>query len=194
MSKGEQHKDDPGNGEEISFEEFIDEDNAAGQVDLSAKVKKLKAQLSACQKEKQDNLLGWQRSRADYANLQNDFDKRKQSFVKLGTEAVVVDLLSVIDSFRLAFADPSWSSAPADWRTGIERVCQQLITALEQHGLARIEAEGKPFNPVYHESVGFIPTDSADNDQVVLEVVKDGYLLDDKVIRAAQVKIGMFKQ
>lgn len=69
---------------------------------------------------------------------------------------------------------------------GIELIRQQLLDVLEQHGLKRIEALGKQFDPYLHEAIDTVKGEK--EGEVVEELIK-GYMLNDKVIRPAKVKV-----
>ncbi len=175
-------------------EEFIDlEEN--GDDKIEDKIKKLKQDLKACQKEKQDNLLGWQRAQADYVNLKNETEKKRLETAKFASERVIIDLLPVLDSFQMAFSDQeAWNNTPENWRLGIEYIHNQLENILTDHGLKKINALGQDFNPNEHESAGTIKTDKKEEDHKVLEIIKNGFIFRGKIIRPALVKIGSFEK
>ncbi len=162
-----------------------DEDNA-GQI-----IKSLREKLKVSQAERQTYLEGWQRSKADYVNLKKTAEQERQDVGRYATEKVIHDFLNVSDSFDMAFANKTaWEEVPENWRKGVEYIYSQLQSALKGQGLQEIEALGKPFDPKYHHAVSTIPTPEEKEDQVVLEVMKKGYMLQDKIIRPAQVKVG----
>ncbi len=76
----------------------------------------------------------------------------------------------------------------------MEYIHQQLVSFLNDHGVKKIEAEGKNFDPIFHESVGTIDVAEENLDHKILTTIKPGYLLNGKVIRPAQVKVGIFKR
>ena len=71
---------------------------------------------------------------------------------------------------------------------GYEMIYKQLMTVLEKEGVVKIDAVGKPFDPNYHQAVMRVASDEYDND-VVVEVLQEGYLLGDKTLRPAMVKV-----
>jgi len=189
------NKKDKINDEEIiADEDFVDLDEDRVR-DNGDKIRQLKEKLALCQKEKQDHLLGWQRAQADYVNLKNETEKRQVAMAKFASEKVLIDLLPVFDSFKMAFADKeAWEKTPANWRQGIEYIYNQLESTLADHGLKKIEALGQAFNPNEHQSVGTISTDKKTDDHKVLEVIKDGFTFHEKIIRPALVKIGSLEK
>lgn len=182
MDERDIHNDE----EELVFEE----DREGVLPDANAKLEKLKAKLAACQKEREEYLNGWQRARADFANVKRDEDARRVETVKNAKEQVFLDILPVLDSFDMAFGNKTaWESVAADWRKGVEYIHAQLLSSLEKNGITVIDPLGLPFNHYEHMSVENIPAESPDTHDTVASVIQKGYRLYDKVIRPAQVKV-----
>src|SRR3989344_3592832 len=79
--------------------------NEDGEEDLKKTLKKFRADLKACQKEKSEYLTGWQKERADFANYKKQEDDRKANFSESMRERILTRFLSVMDSFNMAFAN-----------------------------------------------------------------------------------------
>ncbi len=190
MKNEDQNKDS-----QIPEEDIVLEKDEEMTDRLNPESKQLRAKLKASITEAKENLAGWQRSKADYINLKNEFQRKQVDLFQLASERVIGDLLPALDSFTMAFADRiAWEKTPVNWRVGIENIHNQLLAILADHGVSRLDVLGKDFDPTRHESVGFINTDQASDDHKVLAVVKDGYELNGKIIRPAQVKIGQINQ
>ena len=71
---------------------------------------------------------------------------------------------------------------------GYAMIYKQLMDVLAKEGVTKIEAVGKPFDPNYHQAVMRVPSDEYEDDTVV-EVLQEGYLLGDKTLRPAMVKV-----
>lgn len=183
------------NEEEIQEEELTFEEDREGTLpDAQEKIDKLKQKLAACQKEREEYLNGWQRARADFANVKRDEDSRRIETVKNAKEQVFLDILPVLDSFDMAFSNKeAWESVAADWRKGVEYIYAQLISSLERNGITPIDPLGAPFNHHEHMSVENVPTQSREADETVSMVIQKGYRLHDKVIRPARVKIFQYE-
>lgn len=181
-------------------EDFVDEDfelEETEEIDLqqSDKLKKLRTELKTCQSEKQEFLSGWQRSKADYVNLKNEFERKKMEISKFSNENILRDLLAVADSFNMAFADKeSWEKTPENWRKGVEYIYNQFENTLKSYGIKKIDALGQIFDPAIHEAIEEIEVDNKDEDNKVIMVAKEGYKLHEKILRASQVKVGHFKK
>ena len=152
-------------------------------------LQELAQKLEECEKLKEEYLNGWQRERAGFLNYQKDVNNRMEEITKMANEGLIRELLNVLDSF-----DISVNSLKVEGLTpteknivrGIELIRQQLLDVLEQHGLKRIEALGKQFDPYLHEAIDTVKGEK--EGEVVEELIK-GYVLNDKVIRPAKVKV-----
>lgn len=165
-----------------------------GAVDYVGKIKKLKKELAACQKEKGEYLAGWQRAKADYLNLKKEEAERREEVGKYAKADVLNDLIMLADSFEMAFANKeAWSGLPENWRKGVEYIHNQLLVVFRDHGLEELNPQGEMFDPARDQSVGAIATDKQAEEGRVLEVVKKGYRLNGKILRPAQVRIGEYK-
>jgi molecular chaperone GrpE len=151
---------------------------------VTGKLDILRDKLKTCETEKSEYLLGWQRERADFANWKKETSAKIIEERKYLIGRVIEDLIPVLDSMEKA---KSWSADLGFVQTQMEQV-------LAAHGLARYGDKGEKFDPSLHEGVGEIDVERREDDHKILEIVSPGYRLGDKVIKAAQVKIGNFKQ
>jgi molecular chaperone GrpE len=177
-------------------EDIIDNKITADEDDTSLieKIRKLKAELKVCHKEKQEYLTGWQRAKADYLNLKKEEATQRTEIHKYAKADMLNDLIRLADSFEMAFANKTvWETAPENWRKGVEYIHSQLLIVFRDHGLEEINPLNEVFDPARDESIGTIETSKAGDENKILEVVKRGYRLNDKVIRPAQVRIGKVK-
>lgn len=138
------------------------------------------------QDKTQEYLNNWKRAEADLANYRKDEAQRVQSLLKYGSESVVKEFVDVIDNFDIALkhAPPDVS---ASWLEGLKQVNKQFLEVLKKHGVEKIEAVGKPFDPVLHEVIETVPGEGESH--MVFEELRAGYTMHDKVIRPARVKI-----
>ena len=155
---------------------YIDEEDAGG---VDKKVKKIKDQLKACEKERGEYLAGWQRAKADYINLQREHEKKIADYFKFANEGLILEILPILDSFEAAVKNGG--------DKGIEQLYNQLLGVLKNNGLESIKALGEKFNPELHEVIETIKSDKGEN--VVVEEIQKGYKLHNKAIRPSKVKI-----
>jgi len=152
-------------------------------------LKKLREKLKACEMEKKEYLDGWQRMRADFANIKKDEETRRGEMIKFAAEGLVDDLLPVLDSFAMAFGNKeAWEKVDANWRKGVEYIYAQMYSVLESRGLTEIGKVGEQTDPRLHIAIEEIPATTEKEAGTVSEVIQKGYRLHSKVIRPAKVK------
>lgn len=165
--------------------------------ELSGKdqVKALREKIKELEKEKTEYLDGWQRARADYANLQKTAEEDKKRFKSLFAEKFVEDLIPVIDSFSMAMANKeAWEKVDASWRTGVEYIYNQLMSALESHDLKSFGAIGETFDPNLHEAVNEEETENKKADHTIAKVIQKGFMIGETILRPARVTVFVMKK
>lgn len=173
--------------DDVVFEESTEEGAA---LSAAQKVKKLQEQIKDLQKEKQEYLDGWQRARADYANLQKTTDEDKKRVRSIIEEDFIGELIPVVDSFLMAMSNKeAWEKVDPAWRTGVEYIYQQLMNTLESHGLSIFGQIGESFDPIKHEAVTEEATDDTSKDHTIAKVVQKGFLFKDNIVRPARVVV-----
>lgn len=124
----------------------------------------------------------WKRALADYQNLEKRTREEKEAWVKLANSSLFLKLLPVLDSLdKLAKLDKFAGDEH------LNLVLKQFRDVLTEQGIKKIEVMGKKFNPAEMECVETIEGEKEDE---VLEEVRSGYYLYDKVLRVALVKVG----
>lgn len=177
--------------DDVTFETELDADNAKDPTEI---IKSLKEKLKTSQKERQEYLAGWQRTKADYANARKDEERFRAEFVKFSKEDVIRDILPSLDSFHSAFGNKAaWEKVDLNWRMGVQYIYSQLVTALEKNGIALIEPKvGEPFDTIMHESVATVPTSIQTENHTIADVVQKGYSLHGKIVQPAKVRVAEY--
>jgi len=137
-------------------------------------------------KESQDKML---RNQADLENTRKRIDREKQEFIKFANEGMVLDLLNVLDDLERSvnLAENSKEDLPA-FLKGVEMILAHLYEMLKEYGVKPIEAEGKIFDPHYHEAL--MQAENKDlPEHTIVEVLQKGYLIHERVLRTAKVKV-----
>lgn len=161
--------------------EIINDDES-----LKDKFKKLKSDLSVCQKEKEEYLAGWQRAKADFINYKKDGEKTKEEFAKFATQNLLYEMLCVLDSVEMAQKHKE--------SEGVREIKGQFLEVLRKYGVEEIDAgHGVRFNPMEHESVTDESVDVEDLDGAIVEELQKGYKLFNRVLRPSKVKVGTYK-
>jgi molecular chaperone GrpE len=143
------------------------------------------------------------RKAADFENFRKRMNQEKQSAIDFANQALLLDLISVIDDFERAIkaaetqreaagTDPEQISASFNsLHEGINMIEKRLVSQLENKwGLKRFDSAGEPFDPNRHEAI-MMEKSAEISDPVVAEDFIKGYTLKDRVVRAAKVKVTM---
>jgi molecular chaperone GrpE len=157
------------------------EDGEQPRVDIDALVKQL-AEAEAKVAEHRD---GWQRAQAEFVNYKNRIQRDAETQRANMKGDIIQKLLPVLDDLELAL-----QNRPADdaWAGGIELIARKFQSALESEGVTRIEAEGQPFDPNFHEAISHEPNANVPSGHVIA-VVRNGYVIGERVIRPAMVRV-----
>ena len=133
-----------------------------------------------------DRLL---RLQADFDNTRKRLEKDKQEFVKFANEGIISELLNILDDLErtVELSQSKHQDLPA-FLKGVEMILAHLYEMLKEHGVKPIEAVGKIFDPHYHEALMQIENKDVE-EHTVIEELQKGYLLNDRVIRTAKVKV-----
>jgi molecular chaperone GrpE len=178
------------NSEDIVYESDTTTDGDVS-FDYKNKIKKLREDLEACQKEKQEYLDGWQRTKADFVNYKKRTDEEKKEIIKYATKEFVLEIIPAIDNFEHAFRDKTnWEKVPVEWRQGVEFIYSELKETLVRHGVTEINPLNETFDPKLHNSIDLVPVTEAEKDGKIVEVVQKGYSFGDKIIRHPNVRVG----
>lgn len=162
---------------ELVDEEHLDE--------KEKKLIKLKRELRACQKEKEEYLSGWQRAKADFINYKKDEEKSREDFARFAGSLILTEVLEIADSLGKAAAQSS--------DEGIKNIHAQLGGFLKKFGVDKIESLGLIFDPAKHEAVSEEEVSDQAMDNKIIEEAQAGYMMYDRVLRPARVKVGIYK-
>ncbi|MBW2984995.1 nucleotide exchange factor GrpE [Candidatus Woesearchaeota archaeon] len=125
-----------------------------------------------------------QRLQAEFENYKKRIDKEKGEFVKYSKQELILKILPIIDSFELAIKN---AKNNPNFLKGVELIFSQLYSTLESEGLKPIKALGGKFDPYKHEVL--MQETSDKEEDLVLEELQKGYMLNDKVLRHTKVKV-----
>lgn len=149
---------------------------------LQEKIENLTKELA----EVKDQYL---RRQADYENFRKRMIREKEDSAKYANSNLLLDLVSIIDDFERAIKSSEESKDFDLFHSGIELIEKQFIGTLERkYGLKRFDAVGDEFDPQKHEALMMEDSDEYDV-QTVLEDFSKGYMLHERVLRHAKVKV-----
>lgn len=124
---------------------------------------------------------------ADFDNYKKRVLKEREEFISQVNEKLIKELLTVLDDFERSLV----SIKNKEDLKGMELIYKNFLKILESFGLRKIEAEGRKFDPYYHEVL--LKEKSDKEEGIILEEFQKGYLLNGKVIRHSKVKISEAK-
>ena len=138
-------------------------------------------------KELEDSLL---RSKAEFINYRKRLEDEHSRLLKYCNEDLIKEILPILDNFERAIKmdDTNLDDEVSKFLSGFKMIYCNLVNILKNNGVIEIDGNNKPFDPTYHEAIMTEKRDGA-SEGMVLEVLQKGYILKDKVIRPAMVKV-----
>lgn len=138
--------------------------------------------------ELKDQLL-W--TAADFDNYKKRTLKEKEDFLKFSQASLLKEFLVVVDNLERAISALPTEDQDKGFlalKQGVELTLKQFQSVLEKHGVSKVKTVGEKFDPRFHEVMFQEPTNDFP-DETVMEELQSGYLLHDRVLRPALVKI-----
>ncbi len=145
----------------------------------------LRQKLTEAEAKIAENLDGWQRAVAEFQNFKKRLERDREADQITMKGDLIRKFLPILDDLERAMQE---RPAEDPWSEGIDLIRRKLQTILDAEGLKRMEAEGEVFDPNYHEAISTEPVDGMESGRIVA-VVQNGYMLGDRVIRPAQVRV-----
>lgn len=152
---------------------------------LSNKVT-LENELEIAKQQAAEYLAGWQRAKADYANLKKESDERLARLAQYANEELLKELLPLVDYFKSALKAVPKEEVSSTWVEGVRHIQTRLLEVMAYHGVKEMDVIGEKFNPELHEAVEQIEGGKSGN---ITEEVRTGFYLYDKVLQPARVKV-----
>jgi molecular chaperone GrpE len=132
-----------------------------------------------------DRLL---RKTAEFDNYRKRVERDRQSMAEGVTADVVRDLLPLVDDLERALKADTGAEGAEAYRKGVELIHRQLLDILRKRGVQPIEALGTDFDPHFHQAISHEPAEGRRDGEVIEEFGR-GYMLGDRLIRPAIVKV-----
>lgn len=142
------------------------------------------SELKTCQQKAEEYLNSWKRERADFLNYKKDEVKRLEEFVKFANEAIILEVIEVLDDLEQAAKEIN--------NDGLNQVLKKFQDLLDKYDLKRITVEGEKFNPLIHEAVieeMQNEEEKVEKKEEKLKEIRAGYTMHGRVIRPARVRI-----
>lgn len=127
------------------------------------------------------------RLQADFDNFRKRQVRERAEWIARANEDLFLELLPVLDHYEMGLKSAEEHQTDNSVTEGFRMVYTQLLDLLEKFKVTPVEAIGEPFNPHVHEALTHMPSDKPS--ETVVEQVRRGYMLGDKLLRAAQVVV-----
>jgi molecular chaperone GrpE len=167
---------------QVSSDASAVDSSAGGETSLASELQKLRA-------EKEELMQTMIRRQADFENFRKRTERDRQEEGRRGVERLILDLIPVLDAFDRALQahdDPAYE----EYRKGVTMIRKQLWDGIAKHGVQRIEAAGKMFDPHQHQAIERLEsTDYPDG--FIVAVFQDGYTFHGRVLRPAIVRVAV---
>jgi molecular chaperone GrpE len=128
------------------------------------------------------------RTRAEFENYQKRNQKEREQERRYWYTPLALDLLPVFDNLDRTLAAAKQAGATGPLVQGVALVQGQLLETLKRHGITRIDADGKHFDPNVHQAVMQQPSESHEPG-TILQVLEQGFMNHDRVLRPAKVMV-----
>ncbi|HVC08961.1 MAG TPA: nucleotide exchange factor GrpE [Elusimicrobiota bacterium] len=125
--------------------------------------------------------------KAEFENYRKRVDREKPEIYKMGRAQILLKLLPIYDLLQKAHGQIQAAHADSDLARGMEGIFKEFEKIFKEEGVAAMDAVGKPYDPLRHEVLGAVESQSPEG--TVLDVLQAGFTLHDKVLRPARVRI-----
>jgi molecular chaperone GrpE len=157
-------------------------------VEQELSLRDMQDELAAAQAQAAENLDGWQRALAEFANYKKRIGREQEGAHQRAAAIVITRFLDVLDDLELALEGRPKEGEASGWAEGIEMIYRKLKTILENEGVETIPALGETFDPNLHDAISLEESQEHTESQVI-DVVQQGYRMGDRVLRPAKVRV-----
>jgi molecular chaperone GrpE len=156
--------------------------------DQALLVSRLERELEAEQRRSEEYLDMLRRSQADFINYRRRVGQEQEEASMAAQIALLARLLPVLDDLGRALCATPPELARQPWVQGLHLVARRLAATLAELGIRQIGRQGELFDPRLHEAVA-LDTQSCVTEGTVMQVVRPGYMLGERIVRPAQVVV-----
>jgi len=166
--------------------EAVETPESTEQLSADAEREALEKQLEEAQSKASEYMDGWMRSQAEFQNYRKRIERDNEMLYASMKGDIIKKVLPVLDDLERALQNRPVNSGA--WVGGIELIQKKLVSMLETEGVKRIEAVGAAFDPNFHEAISHEQIVGVPSGHVIA-VVQNGYMLGERVIRPALVRV-----
>jgi molecular chaperone GrpE len=148
----------------------------------------LQEELQAAQAKAGEYLDGWQRARAEFMNYRKRVERDQAQTYQNASGNIIKRFLDVVDDLDRALKNRPQNGEGALWAEGIELIYRKLLGILDSEGVKPFNPIGQPYDPNLEEAIQ--QEESPEHESgIVIDVVQQGYMLGDRVLRPARVRV-----
>jgi molecular chaperone GrpE len=173
---------------QVEDELLIQEPAPATVAEAGVDVASLQKERDEARATAAEYLDGWQRSMAEFSNYKKRVERDRELVQLSITGTVVKRYLEIADDLERALKTRPHDGDGAAWANGVELIYRKLLAILDSQDVKPMDALGQPFDPARHEAIGHVDS-AAYSSGSVAEVVQSGYIIGDRVLRPALVRI-----
>ncbi len=155
-------------------------DKKKKKLSLSDQIEDLQVELATVKDQKL-------RIAAEFENFRRRSVTEKSNWIKNANERLLLEICDIRDNFERGLEAVKNDKNGKSYQQGIELIFQQLENLLKKEGVKKIDATDQEFDPQYHDALAHIPSELEEN--MIVAVIQNGYMLNDKIIRAARVAV-----
>lgn len=158
--------------------ENFSEEEKSEESEIIDPIKTLEEKIQELEKEKQY-------STAEIVNLRQRYARERNTLVKFSSMNLASKILPVLDNLEKAISIENNESEK--FIEGVNMTLKSLRSTLENEGVQKIEARDKLFDPSFMEAIAVIPTPEGKEPGSVVEIVEEGYMFHDRLLRPVKV-------
>jgi len=143
------------------------------------------ARLAEERDQLRDRLL---RTTAEFDNYRKRIERERRDMADRAAESLLLDLLPLVDDLERALAAEASGESAEAYRRGVELIHKQMLDLLARRGVTPMEALGADFDPHLHQAVASEAVEGR-RDGEVIDVLRKGYVINDRLLRPAMVKV-----
>lgn len=175
-------EEEPKETDDQESEEPSEDEEKPDEIEL------LRQELQGARAKADEYLDGWQRARAEFANYKKRIERDNAQTYKLAAASIIKRYLDIVDDLERALNDRPKEGEGAKWADGIELIYRKLLSTIENEGVTPMETQGQFFDPNLHEAISSEDSEEHESGQII-DVLQRGYMLDDRVLRPALVRV-----
>jgi molecular chaperone GrpE len=160
----------------------------AAPADPAVDVTSMQKEIEKVRANAAEYLDGWQRSIAEFSNYKKRIERDREQVQQALAGTIVKRYLEIVDDLERALKTRPNEGDGAMWANGVELIYRKLVNLLDSQDVKPMDALGQPFDPNRHEAIGQMESTVYPSGHIA-EVVQNGYLIGDRVLRPALVRI-----